>query len=294
MKLRLFFCIICFLMPRIILAQDKFSITLAVNDSSAFRVYHNEPIVFSISLVNKAIQQDISWNEDADAYLAQVAADYKAGLITKEEFEKETDLVTKGKRTVTTQFVGSKQLPWFLQLKFHVVVKDTIEQNNWKPSVLGDPGTDSIAVLDEKGYYSINYHLSPEQVSKLRAGTYKVEVELEGVTSNEVTVKIKPEDIPPGKLNKRDMQLRLGNYYLERKDAKKTLYYANLILQENPSDISGLILKGEAYILQQQYKLALSAFTKAQQQYNKNNKRSPVNEPPLYLIATIAWLQKKV
>ncbi|MBV4360596.1 tetratricopeptide repeat protein [Pinibacter aurantiacus] len=294
MKLRLLFFIICLLIPCILFAQGKFSITLTVNDSTAFKAYHNEPIVFSISLVNKVIQQDISWNEDADAYLAQVAADYKAGLITKEEFEKETDLVTKGKRTVTSESIGSKELPWFLQLKFHVVVKDTIEQKNWKPSVLGDPGTDSVAVLDENGYYSVNYHLSPEQVSKLRAGTYKVEVELAGVSSNEVIVKIKPENIPHGKLNKRDMQLRLGNYYLERKDAKKVLYYANLILQKNPSDINGLILKGESYILQEQYKLALSAFTKAQQQYNKNNKRSPVNEPPLYLIATIAWLQKKI
>jgi len=294
MKLRLFFFIICVLTPHILLAQDKFTITLAVNDSSAFRVYHNEPIVFSISLVNKVIQQDISWNEDADAYLAQLAADYKAGLITKDEFDKETDLVTKGKRTITTGSIGSTDSPWFSQLKFHIVVKDTIEQHNWKPSILGDPATDSIAVLDEKGYYSVNYHLSPEQVSKLRAGTYKVEVELAGVTSNEVTVKIKPENIPNGKLNKRDMQLRLGNYYLERKDAKKVLYYATLILQRNPSDINGLILKGEGYILQEQYKLALSAFTKAQQQYNRNNKRSPVNEPPLYLIATIAWLQKKI
>ncbi|MDH7460698.1 hypothetical protein QEG73_05390 [Chitinophagaceae bacterium 26-R-25] len=294
MQLRLFFFIICFFAPRILLAQDKFTITLTVNDSSAFRVYHNEPIVFSISLLNKAIQQDISWNEDADAYLAQVAADYKGGLITKEEFDKETNLVTQGKRTVSSVSIGSTDSPWFTQLKFHVVVKDTIEQHNWKPSVLGDPGTDTVAVLDEKGYYSVNYHLSPEQVSKLRAGTYKVEVELAGVTSNEVVVKIKPENIPNGKLHKRDLLLRLGNYYLERKDAKKTLYYANLILQKNPSDINGLILKGEGYILQEQYKLALSAFTKAQQQYDKNNKRSPVNEPPLYLIATIAWLQKKI
>jgi tetratricopeptide (TPR) repeat protein len=293
MKLRLLLLIICSLMPGVLLAQGRFTITLLVDDSSAFRAYHNEPIVFTITLVNKTLQQDISWNEDADAYLAQVAADYKAGLITKDDFEIETNLVTSGKRITNAESVGSADSPWFRQLKFVVVVKDTIEQHNWKPQILGDPGTDTVALLDEKGYYSVDYGLSPQQVSKLRPGSYKVQVMLAGVLSNEVSVKIKPENIPNGQLNKKDMLLRLGNYYLEAEDAKKALSYANILLQKNPSDISGLVLKGEAYILQQQYKTALTTFTKAYQIYNKVNKPSPANEQPLYLIATIAWLQKR-
>jgi tetratricopeptide (TPR) repeat protein len=293
MKLRLFLSIIYFLTPCVFFAQSQFTITLMVDDSSAFKAYHNEPVIFTISLVNRTLQQDVSWNADADAYLAQLAADYKAGLITKDEFDKETNLVTAGKRTATSQTVGSAQDPWFKQLQFRVVVKDTIEQHNWKPSLLGDPGTDSIAVLDENGYYTVDYHLSPEQVSKLRPGTYTVQVMLAGVSSNDVTVKIKPENIPNGQLHKRAMLLYLGNYYVQRKDAKKALYYATILLEKNANDISAWILKGEVYILQQQYKPALTAFTKAQQLYNKGNRVSPTNEPPLYIIATIAWLQKK-
>lgn len=294
MKLHLLILIICFLLPEIFLGQGNFNIKLEVNDSSAFRVYHNEPVVFTITLTNKAARRDIEWNEDASAYLAQLSADYSAGLITKEEFQKETDTVSKGKRTITTTTVGTNASPWFTQLKFRVVIKDTMEQHNWKPSILGDPDTDSIAVLDNKGYYSVDYHLSPEQVSKIKAGTYTVQVMLAGVTSNDVKLHIKQENIPYGQLNKKTMLLRLGDYYLERKDGKKALYYANILLQKNPSDISGLVLKGEAYILLEQYKPALTAFKKAQQLFYKADKRSPVNEPPVYLIATIAWLQKKV
>jgi hypothetical protein len=294
MKLRLSIFIICFLTPGILHAQGKFAIKLKVNDSDAYRAYHNEPVIFTIRLTNKAIQNDISWNEDADAYLAQVAADYKAGLITKDEFEKETDTVTSTKRTITSQSVGSQESPWFRQLKFRVVLKDTIEQRNFNPQILGDPPIDPIAVLDEKAYYKIDFHLSPKQVSKLKAGTYKVQAMLAGVTSGEVTLRIKQENIPPGQLEKRPMLLRFGNYYLEGKDAKKALFYANILSEKNPNDIAALVLKGEAYILQQQYKLALAAFTKAEQLFYKADKSSPSNEPPLYLIATIAWLQKKI
>jgi tetratricopeptide (TPR) repeat protein len=294
MKLRLFIFIICFFAPGIFLAQGKFAIKLKVNDSVTYKAYHNEPVIFSIRIVNKAIQDDVSWNKDADAYLAQLEADYKAGLITKDEFTSETILVTNGKRTITPESVGTTESPWFRQIKFSVLLKDTIEQHNWNPQILGDTPTNSIAVLDEKAYYRIDFHLSPEQVSKLKAGTYRVQVLLAGVKSGEVTLRINQQDIPPGQLKKRPMLLRLGDYYVEAKDPQKALYYANILLEQDPNDIAALVTKGEAYILQQQYKLALAAFTKAEDLFYKAEQNSPTDEEPLYLIATIEWLKKQI
>jgi len=282
---------ICFFANTFCLAQPKFSITLKVEDTSAYTAYHNEPLIFTTSLVNKELQQNLQWNRAADAWLTEVAADYKAGKLSKEEFEKETELVTKGKKEVTTAIVGTRQLPWFHQLAFRMFLNNDVAQDPWPISMLGDPLTDSIAVLDDKGYFRVAHHLSPEQVTKRKPGTYKIQVLLAGVWSNTVTVKIRQENIPAQILKTENMQLRLGNYYLQGKDALKAMEYATNVLKKSPADIGGLVLRGEIYILENKYKPALADFKTALQHHNK---RFPnLQEPPEYLLATIEWLGKK-
>jgi tetratricopeptide (TPR) repeat protein len=291
MKVLLSLVLIYFLANTLCFAQLKFSITLMVEGTSSYTAYHNEPLIFTTSLVNKALQQNIQWNQAADAWLTEVAADYKAGKLSKEEFEKETELVTKGKKEVTTETIGTKQLPWFHQLNFRIFIDSDTAQASWPISILGDPLTDSIAVLDDKGYYLVMHHLSPEQVAKRNPGTYKIQILLAGVWSNTVTVKIRQENIPAQILKTAHMQLRLGNYYLQQKDAEKAMEYATNVLKKDPADIGGLILRGETYILKKNYSPALVDFKKALQQHYK---RFPdLQEPPEYLLAAIGWLKKR-
>jgi tetratricopeptide (TPR) repeat protein len=248
--------------------------------------------VFTTSLVNKTLQQDMAWNQAADAWLAEVAADHQAGKLSKEAFEKETQLVTEGKRLVKADTAGTSQSPWFRQLRFRIWLNEGIRQAPWPIAVLGDPGTESIAVLDEKGYYLVMHHLSPAKVLKLRPGVYKIQAGLAGVWSNEVIVTIRKQNIPPGVLKTSDMRLRLGNYYLERKDADKALDYATAVLKKDPKDINALVLSGESYILKKNYRQALVYFDKALQQHRKEFPDLP--EQPLYLDGTIAWLKEKL
>jgi tetratricopeptide (TPR) repeat protein len=292
MKAFLFFILLYFFANTISFAQPSFSIKLLVEDSSAYSIYHNEPLIFSTSLANETLQQNLEWNQEAETWLIQVAADYKAGKLSKEEFEKETELVTNGKKEVNTATVGTKQSPWFQQLQFRAFLNNGKKQVSWPLSILGDPFTDSTATLDEDGYYQVRHHLSPMKVARQKAGTYTIQVLLAGVFSNEVTVKIRKEDIPAGVLNSVKMQLRLGNYYLDRKDGNKALDHANAVLKKNPRDLSGLMLCGEAYILKKKYKLSLECFEKALQQHRK--KFSDIQEQPVYLIGTIAWLKEKL
>jgi tetratricopeptide (TPR) repeat protein len=292
MKPHFSFLLLCFFITAHSWAQPTFSITLKVEDTSDYTAYHNEPLIFTTSLVNKSLQQDLEWNQAADAWLAEVTADYQAGKLSKEEFEKETQLVTAGKKQVKADSIGTHRSPWFRQLRFRVLLNDNIGQAPWPIKILGDPVTEPVAVLDAKGYYLVMHHLSPARVLKLKPGVYKIQVGLAGVWSNEVMVKIRQQNIPVRVLNTSEMQLRLGNYYLERKDADKALDYATAVLKKDPKDISALVLSGESYILKKDYRRALVYFDKALQQHRKEFPGLP--EQPLYLDGTIAWLKGKL
>lgn len=274
----------------IISAQPKFSITLLVEDTSAFTAYHNEPLIYTTILVNKELQQNLQWNRAADAWLAEVEADYNAGKLTKEEFEKETALVTDGKKQIGSTRVGTNQSPWFHELQFRVLNNDMMEVS-WPISLLGDPLTDSIATLDNDGYYRVMHHMAPEQVAMQQPETYTIRVLLAGIWSNPVTVTLRKENIPAHILKTVKMQLRLGNYYLDKKDADKALEYAGAILKKDHDNINGLVLSGEAHILKKNYKMALAFFKEALKQHKK--KFPGLTESPIYLLGTIAWLEQR-
>lgn len=292
MKPHFAFLLLWFFITAHALAQPKFSITLMVEDTSAYTAYHNEPLIFTTSLVNKTLQQDLAWNQAADAWLAEVASDYQAGNLSKEEFEKETQLVTTGKKQVKADTVGTRQSPWFRRLQFRVLLNNGTIQSPWPITLLGEPVTEPVAILDERGYYLVMHHLNPAKVLKLRPGTYKIQVGLAGVWSNEVMVTIRQQNIPAGVLNTSEMQLHLGNYYLERRNAGRALAYATAVLIKDPKDINALVLSGESFILKKKYRLALVYFEKAFQEHSRAFPDLP--ERPLYLEGTIAWLKEKL
>lgn len=291
MKRDILFFFICWLISIKADSQTRSSVNLSVELSKAYTVYHNEPIIFTTGLLNHTLQDNLQWNQAADDGLAEISADYKSGKISKEEFEKETERILKGKKEIKVDTIGNYQSPWFEQIVFRIFLNDSTEQTAWPITLLGDPSTDSIAILNEKGYYIVNHHLSPEQVANLRPGTYQVKVLLAGMWSNPVTVNIRKENIPAAVLTSRKMQLRLGNYYLQGKDAEKAMGYATNLLKNNPADIGGLVLRGETYILKKNYKPALADFKKALQQHYK--KYPDLQEPPEYLLAAIGWLEER-
>jgi tetratricopeptide (TPR) repeat protein len=291
MKRDILFFFVCWLLTINTEGQKKSSVDLSVEQNKAYEAYHNEPIIFTTVLLNHTLQENLQWNQAADEGLAEISADYKAGKLSKEEFEKETDRILKGKKKIKADTIGNYQSPWFDQIAFRVFLNDSTVQTAWPIMLLGHPITDSIAILDEKGYYIVNHHLSPEQVIKLRPGIYQVKVLLAGMWSNPVTVNIRMENIPTTVLNSRQMQLRLGNYYLQQNDAEKAMEYATTLLRKDPVDIGGLMLRGETYIFKKNYMPALADFKKALQRHN--TKSPDLEEPPDYLLATIEWLEKK-
>ncbi|MEO6732632.1 MAG: hypothetical protein ABIN01_15535 [Ferruginibacter sp.] len=283
--------IICLLIPKIY-CQGNFSISLAVQESADYTAYHDEPLVFTTSIYNDGLRQNIQWNIAADEWLTQLSKDYTAGKISLDEFNKETALANSGKRNLNIITIGSVQSPWFKQISFRIFSNGMVPQNAWPINLLGNVASDPVAVLDEKGYYRVKHHLTPQQVSMLAPGTYKIKVFLAQVWSNTVTLEIKKQDMPGGVLKSTDMQLRLGNYYLLRNDADKAIGYAEAILKKDPANIGALILRGESYILKQNYKLALADFEKALKEYFKQFP-GVESEPPEYLEDTIEWLKNK-
>ena len=290
MKLCLLILFSCFYLPLAGFSQPVFTITIRVEDATVYTAYRNEPLVFSTSLHNRQYQNNLEWNQEADTYLAELEADYKAGNLSKEEYEKETEIVRSGKRQLQLYSIGTRQSPWFQQLQFRILFNG-VEQN-WPIGILGDPPKDSVAILDENGNYFIQHHLGPEQMITRKPGTYTIQVLLAGVWSNPVSVKIKSDLMPLRVFLSETVQLRLGNYYLDRKQPVLALVFASSVLKRDKKNVNALALRGEIYIERKKYKQALADFEKALELYNK---KPPLSfEPPKYLLFMIAWLKEKL
>jgi tetratricopeptide (TPR) repeat protein len=272
-------------------AQERFTLTCSVADEKAVTIYHNEPLVISVGLSNKAIFKDWQWNMAADSELQKLDAYFKTGNISEEAYKKEKERIQQGKKLLKANTIGSDTQPWYDQFTFHILQNDSIQIGNWPINRLGKTPFEAVAVLNEQAFYAVDFHMPPEAVSLIKPGNYSVKALLDGVWSNEIKITVLPENIPQAVSLSTEMQLRLGQYYLLAGQADKVFNYATAVLQRNPLHLEALILRGEGYILKEDYKLALTDFEKALQQHNK--KFPTLYEPPEYLLGTIEWLKDK-
>jgi hypothetical protein len=79
MKRDIVFFFICCLITINADSQRKSFVNLSAEQSKAYTVYHNEPIIFTTGLLNHTLQENLQWNEAADAGLAEISADYRSG-----------------------------------------------------------------------------------------------------------------------------------------------------------------------------------------------------------------------
>jgi len=291
MKKLILFTVTCLLEFVIAHPQGRYSISCSVADGDTTTIYHNQPLVFSVSITNKEAYKNWQWNMAADEWIQELEANFKAGKLSEEDFNQEKEVAIKGKKTGKTDTLGTPAHPWYEQLKFYVFQDDSIQKEAWPVSRLGITPNEATAVLDENANYLLYCHMPPEIVSLIKPGSYSIKVLLGDVWSNQVKISVLPGDIPPAVLQSAEMQIRLGQYYWLTGNADKVFSYANAVLQKDTSNLEALILRGESHILKENYKLALMDFEKALQLHNK--KFPGLYEPPEYLIGTIEWLQQK-
>jgi tetratricopeptide (TPR) repeat protein len=272
-------------------AQQNFSLLCEVGEEKSVSLYRDEPLVVSITLTNEAVQENQKWNRSADLYIKSLEAQYDSGKITLEEFVKEKERVLKDKRPVKADTVGSAANPWYRQIRFQVFFNDSMIKSSWPLALLGTPPEDSVAILDEEGYYVARFHLPPEKVLLLTPGKYRLKALLKNV-SDEVTITIKPNKMPIPVYLSIPKQLELSRYYLDAENSSRAFGHATSILQKDPTNLEALVLRGESFILMRSYKKALADFEKALQVHQKRFPNSL--EPPEYLLFRIEWLKERI
>ena len=158
--------------------------------------------------------------------------------------------------------------------------------------IMASSETDPLAVMDEDGYYNVDFAISPEDLSEVKAGNYRIKVSLPEKQSNEVILEIRKNKIPPSVLRKEPMLIKLGRFYLETIKLDKAMGYAERILKRDRNSIPGLVLSGEIKIAQGAYTTALDDCKKALAEYYI--KYPNELEPPEYLLALVNWLEERV
>lgn len=267
------------------------TVVLRANYSSEVSVYHNEPILFTVSLTNEVAQENSRWNNATERRLNELEQQLKAGNIKQEDYDKEKSRLDATKRNISSVTVGAAGRPWSSLLKWKMI--NTANGTEVIPNVrvMKNPSAEEIAILNEQGYYTAFFGIDAEDMQKTPAGTYRITVEAEGEKSVSVQMVIKNETMPFVFSNSDETLLRSGQYFWHAGDAAKGMQVVNRLLQKTPNSLEGLSLKGDLEVLSDSYPAALESYNKALKEYYRQNGNGA--EPPEYLLAMIEWVKKQ-
>jgi tetratricopeptide (TPR) repeat protein len=280
-----------FVLPKIS-AQQPYTITLRVNYNAEAKVYHNEPVLFTVSVTNKEAQENNRWNNAADRRLNELEELLKTNKISREDYDKEKKKLNDGKKEISSVTVGSSDKGWPSMIMWKAVNTKSGEGITLVVKTLPNPSTEPVAMLGDKGYYQAYFGIDPDDLKKLPDAEYDIIAAIEGKNSDPVHVQIQREDMPATVANSEEMLLKMGQYYWHSGDSKKTMQYAEMILAKNSASIDGLSLKGDAQVMEGSYQPALETYNKAVKEFYKQN--PGISEPPEYLLEMIELVKKQL
>lgn len=273
-------------------AAQPVTVTLRANYTTDVKLYHDEPLLLVVSLINEQARENSSWNNAADRGLEGLEELLKAGKIKREDYDREKARLTNGKKQVTAVTIGAKGRPWSSVVKWKM--KSLNSQGELQPIVrtMPNPSAEEIAVLDENAYYAAYFGVDADVMKSIPAGIYEMTVSVDGEASQTVRIEIKNEAMPALTASPEELLLRMGQYYWHAGDVPKGMQYADQLLRKNPASLDGLSLKGDLQVLNNSFADALTTFNQATKEYYKQNGTSA--EPPEYLLRMITWLKEKL
>jgi len=272
--------------------SQSLAIVLKLNDENESRVYHDEPLLMSLSITNQLAQENNRWNKAADRRLKELEELIREKKISQEEYEKEKNDLQNAKRPVPVITVGDAGTPWPSLVKWKLINKSNGITVAFNIRKMPNPSSDEIAILNERGYYTAYFGIDAAEMRKITAGTYEIIAEFSKEESQPASLEIRSESLPPGIADSEPILLRNGQYWWHAGDSKQGLKFAERILQKNPVSLDGLSLKGDLQLLDSAFLPALDTFNKALKEFYRQN---PVlTEPPEYILAMIDWIKTQI
>src|SRR5688572_15499538 len=100
---------------------QSLAIVLRLNDENEARVYHDEPLLMSLSITNQLAQENNRWNKAADRRLKELEELIREKKISQEDYDKEKNDLLNAKRPVAVITVGDAGTPWPSLVKWKII-----------------------------------------------------------------------------------------------------------------------------------------------------------------------------
>ncbi len=273
-------------------AQQTMAINLKINLEKEATVFHDEPVLFHISVSNKSAQADERWNQAGEQRLEEITELLKLGKIKQEEYDKEKISIDRYRRNTESIVLGSESSSWTNSVSWKVMNTANRNYVTLPAKLMKRPETDGKALLDAAGYYMAVYGISPGALKPFAAGTYTVEFFINNIPSNAVLLVIENGMMSEAMAAGEPALLRFSQYYWHEENGEKVMEYANKALLKNPASLDALSLLGDGKVMQKSYLPALETYKKAVAEYYKQNGSGA--EPPEYLLNMIEFVKKEL
>ena len=273
------------------MAQKPITVTLSINYNSDLKVYHDEPLLLTVSVTNKEAQEDRRWNKAADRRLNELEELMQSNKISRENYDKEKKKLTDGKKEISSVTIGSSDKSWPSMVIWKAENTNSGVETTLRVKPLPNPSTEPVAVLDDKGFYQTYFGIDPGDMKNLPDGDYDIKAVIDGESSEAVHLLVRKENMSATVANSEEILLKTGQYYWHSGDSKRAMQFAEMILAKNPDSIDGLSLKADTQVMTKSYQPALETYNKALKEFYKQNPGN--SEPPEYLLAMIEFVKKE-
>jgi tetratricopeptide (TPR) repeat protein len=268
-----------------------FRISLLSENNSSLTVYHDEPVIFSVTLTNPEARFAREWNLASDRDMAELNEKLKTDTSGREKYLSEIERLRSGKKEIISFSIGSKQEPWFKMIKWEILKLASGAGLTSQPQFLLYQQMDSVAILGAGAYYKVYFGISETEIQNWNAGKYQVRAICGQMISEPVELIIRAEKIPAAMAESVPVLFKKGRYEWLNDNPDKAIQASAKILEKNPKQPDALAFRGEIFVQKKNYAAALKDFQDALQLYKE--KQPGQFEPPEYLLGMIAWLKEQ-
>jgi len=288
--INIFAIAVALIIPGAATGQKGLVLTLRADYEQTKTVLHNEPVIFTVSIVNKTAQSDNLWNSAADRRIRQLDELVRQGKMKQEDAGKEKQEIEKSKRSTPAITIGSSASPWTSQLTWTVKNLQSNAVIQLPLKLMTNPAGDAVITLDGSRTVTAYFGISPEEMMNLAAGNYEVGAAI-GNNADKALLNVQRESVAAPAMTEAQLY-KWGLYYWHAGDAVKTINYADQIFKKNAVSVDGWSLKGDAEVMKGEYKAALESYNEAVKQYYRQQGTGA--EPPEYLFSMIGMVKEKL
>ena len=274
----------------LLLAQQEILLHFKINNQQKLTVYHDEPLLLSLSISNPKASEEEQWNRSANYQSEELDKSYYNKKISEEEWKEEKRKLDKNKKQQQTIRIGS-DTPLQQLIQFFFADEKGNRVGTVFMKLLDSAAMPAELILDANAYYLFRWGIDREAMLRLPPGKYFINVHIENYFSPQAELNIKSSLIPIPLMQTSKTQYELGNFALQYGKVDTAIYHAGQILKTDPSSIDALVLLGDAYISKKNYSEALKQFQTALKSFNRQYPNS--SEPPLYITSMINWLKEQ-